>query len=120
MLRLRIAGIEFVPIFVMRSDEQRSNLYSLADKHNLNVRCETNSAEMDGKYVIFIDSHRGEVSQTSTDVQEFIKDISKNQKNDWIQDRGFYTFDEEAGPERVLIFWHKESLSRLIDKKILH
>lgn len=111
MLRFRVSGIEFVPIFVTKSDEKKSDLYAMADKHNLNVVCENNAALADGKYVIFIDSHRGEADKTATDVQEFLKDISTNQKKDWVQDRGFYIFDKEEGPERVLIFWHKETLS---------
>lgn len=105
MLKLSIGGFEFAPIFVVRSDGQKSTLYSIADRHNVNLKAEKKLTK-EGNTVLYLDSHRGDSAQTATDVQAFIKELATKQGQLWIQDRGFI-----RDGERAMIFWHKETIS---------
>lgn len=105
MIKLSIGGFDFTPIFIVRSDGQRSSLFARATEHNVNLVAEKKLTK-DGNTVIYIDSHFGDPEQTATDVQAFIKELATHQRKDWIQDRGFI-----KDGERALMFWHKEAIS---------
>lgn len=104
MIKLSIGGFDFTPIFVVNSDGQISSLFSKADKHNVNLKREKKLTPS-GDTIVYIDSHRGNVTDVKKDVEAFIKELA-NEKHNWVQERGFI-----RDGERAVIFWNREVVS---------